>query len=206
MHHVPTSSAVRALLLLPALWLGACKSPTATATAPSTDTAAGASTEVAQELTATAQIVALDPAARLVTLRSEDGRLRQVRTGETVRNFDQLKIGDTLRVRYQAKLLATVLPAGESLRPAQAAAVAARAAKGARPGAGVEVAVSVRVRIESIDAPRDLVVFSPASGELIAHRIGSNTGREFVRKLKVGDLVQLDYEQALALAIDKLAE
>ncbi|HEX5053259.1 MAG TPA: hypothetical protein VFZ65_15900 [Planctomycetota bacterium] len=197
-------SPLRALLATVALALAACAS-TSNATSSSTDSAASATAKISQEVTATAQVIGLDPAARVVTLRSEDGRLRQVRAGEAVRNFDQIKVGDTLRVQYQAAMVATLLPAGEAQRPARGAVVAARAAKGAQPAAGVGVVVSVRVHIESIDAAHDLVVFKTASGELIAHRIASDEGRAFVRKLKVGDVVQLDYGEALALGIEKVA-
>jgi hypothetical protein len=192
----------RALLAGTALLLGACES---TSTSSSTSAGAAPSAKIAQDVSATAKVVTLDKATRLLTLRSEDGRLCQVRCGPEVRNFDQIAVGDTLRVRYQAVLQATQLPAGSELRPPQAAVAAARAAKGATPAAGVEVAVSVRVRIESIDAARDIVVFAPASGDLITHRIATEAGRDFVKKLKVGDLVQLDYGEALAMAIEKVA-
>ena len=50
---------------------------------------------------------------------------------------------------------------------------------------------------------RDIVVFSLASGELIAHRLQTPQGREFVEGLKVGNVVQLDYAEAAALSIEK---
>lgn len=43
---------------------------------------------------------------------------------------------------------------------------------------------------------------SLASGELIARRIQTPQGREFVSGLKVGDIVQLDYKEAAALSIE----
>lgn len=189
---------LRPLSLLAVLALVACQStgqPSA---------AADPQARVSQELTATAQVVAIDPARRCLTLRREDGRLVDVCAGEAVRNFDQIAVGDSLRVRYRASMVATRRPAGEGVEPARGAVVAARAEKGARPAAGVEVAVTLRVRIESIDLAHDIVVFSSAAGELIAHRLASAEGREFARGLEVGDTVQLDYDEALALAIEEL--
>ena len=66
------------------------------------------------------------------------------------------------------------------------------------------MAVSLRVKIESIDRTREIVVFSLASGELIARRLQTAEGRELVQELEVGDLVQLDYTETLALGIEKL--
>jgi hypothetical protein len=192
------------------LALAACESTPPAAAPPAAGAAspaAGAAptSRIAQEVNAKAQVVAIDAQRRIVTLRGEDGGLRQVRAGEAARNFDQIAVGDTLQVHYRIGVLATLLPAGETMRAPQGAAVAARAAKGEAPAAGAGVAVSIRVKIESIDPSRDIVVFSTVSGELIAHRIGTDQGREFVRKLKIGDIVQLDYDEALGIAIEKVA-
>jgi hypothetical protein len=48
-------------------------------------------------------------------------------------------------------------------------------------------------------------VFSLPSGELNAHRDATDEGRAFVRGLKVGNSVQLDDDEVLALGIDKVA-
>lgn len=160
--------------------------------------------QLSNEFTATAQVTALASAERSLTLRREDGTLFDVQAGEAVRNFDQIEVGDTLRVRYKETLTATKLPPGEAIRPAEGAFGAGRAAPGAKPGAGVGLSVNLRVRIESIDRDHDIVVFSLASGELIAHRLQTPEGRAFVQDLAVGDGVQLDYSQALVLGIEKL--
>jgi hypothetical protein len=48
------------------------------------------------------------------------------------------------------------------------------------------------------------VVFSLASGELVARRLQTAEGRAFVTSLVIGDVVQLDFTQSLALGIEKL--
>lgn len=203
-HHQPLLR--RALLAVALLGLSACESTPGPTVSSSTSAAGTPSVKISQEVSTTAQVIAVDQASRLVTLRGEDDRLRRVRAAPAVHNLDQISAGDTLRVRYEIVLMATQLPAGADLRLAQGAVAAARAAKGAAPAGAFEAAVSVRVRIESIDAAHDLVVFAPASGELITHRIATDAGREFVRKLKIGDLVQLDYGEALGLSIEKAAK
>ena len=194
-------SSFRPLLttLLGALLLSACQSPAPAAKAP-----APSSATLSSQISATAQVVAIDGAARLITLRREDGGLLQVKAGEEVRNFAQIAVGDTLLVQYDESLQASLRPVGEPAGPVEAGVVAARAEKGAKPGAGLGLAISVRVKIESLDREREIVVFSLGSGALIARRIATSEGREFVKGLKVGDTVQLDYTQAVALSIKKL--
>lgn len=188
-------------LLFPLVLLaaGACQSSGTPAPTPE-----GVPTTLTNEFTVSAQVVALAPAVRGLTLRREDGTSIDVRVDAAVRNYEQIAVGDTLRVRYRESLSATKLPAGSSARPAEAAFAAGRAQPGAAPGAGVGLAVSLRVRIESLDRERALVVFSLASGELIARTLRTPEGRAFVAGLFVGDVVQLDYSESLALGVDKL--
>lgn len=178
----------------------ASPAPTQTAqTAPAPQKA-----EIVNEFTAAAQVVAVAPETRSITLRREDGTLFDVRAGDEVRNFDQIAAGDELRVHYKETLTATKLAAGEAARPAQGAIAAARAEKGERPGAAAAAMITARVKVESIDKTHDIAVYSLASGELIARRIKTPQGREFLKGLAVGDTVQLDYSRALALGVEKM--
>jgi hypothetical protein len=190
---------------MPAALLGAMLALSACA---SDDHAVGraalAPAELRNEITATAQVTSVDKAMRLVTLRREDGSLLQLVAGDEVRNFDQIEAGDVLRVRYQEVLRASLCPPGEDELGAQVGALAARAEPGTRPGAGAGLAVSVRVRIESIDKGRDIVVFSLSTGELVSRRIRTDEGRRFVKGLRIDDTVQLDYTQAVALTIEEV--
>jgi hypothetical protein len=158
---------------------------------------------ISQEFTAAAQVVTIAPAERMVTLRREDGTLFDVQAGEAVRNFDQIAVGDVLRVRYKEAFSAKKLTSGEAARPVEGGFAAARAKEGEKPAAGVGVGLSTRVKIVSIDREREIVVCQLASGELVAHQLQTPEGREFAAHLAVGDTVQLDYAQALALAIEK---
>jgi hypothetical protein len=160
--------------------------------------------EITNEYTATAAVVAVQAEGRVVTLRREDGTTFDVQAGPAVRNFDQIAVGDELRVRFNESLVATKLSPGEAARPAEAALAGARTPAGAKPGAGVGMSVSLRVKIESIDRERDIVVFSLSSGELIAHRLETDEGRDFASSLEVGDMVQLDHMEVLALTVEEL--
>lgn len=162
--------------------------------------------ELSNEYTALAEVVAVAPAERRLTLRRENGSSFDLVAGEGVRNFAQIAVGDVLKVRYKETLAASLRPAGEKIDVVEGAFLAGRAKPGAKPGAGVGMAISLRVKIQSIDREHDIVVFAPASGELIAHRLQTPEGREFVHGLEIGDVVQLDYGQALALGVEKVAK
>jgi len=186
---------------------GAAAAGTAAAGTGAAGTAAGTPAakpvEITNDVTATAQVTAVDPDTRQVTLRRDDGSLVQVTASNDVRNFEQIVTGDILRVRYKEVLRASLSPPGASDKPTSDV-MTARRPEGAKPGAAAAATTSVPVRIESIDREHDIVVFSLPSGELISHRIATPEGRQFVQGLKVGDRVQLDIEKAFAVAIDKV--
>src|SRR3974390_1829330 len=49
---------------------------------------------------ATVTIVAVAPTARVVTLKGPQGRTMDIVCGDEVKNFDQLRVGDDVKVRY----------------------------------------------------------------------------------------------------------
>lgn len=197
-----SSRALPVLVLGALLALPGCKSGQSTAAAPPPP--AKTHIEFSNEFSATADVVTIEREQRLVTLRREDGSLFALQVGQAARNLDQLAVGDHVRVRYRETMAASLQPAGESTRAAEGAIGAGRTAAGAKPGGGLGLAMNVRVRIESLDLAHDIAVFSLASGELIAHRLATSEGREFAKGLKIGDIVQLDYTEAVALSVEEL--
>jgi len=198
----PSSTpALPALALGTLLALAACQSQPSAADAAEP---APAEAELSNEYTATALVAAVDHDLRRVTLQREDGSLFPLLVGPAARNFDQLAVGDRVRVRYEESLKVSRRPAGDAAAPAEGVLGAGRTEAGAKPGGALAMAVSVRVKIESIDLAHDLAVFSLASGELIAHRLATDEGRAFAADLAVGDVVQIDYAEALALSVEEL--
>lgn len=199
--HSKTSRSLATLFAGALLALAGCKSTDSSASESGTPPT---SVELSNEITATAEVTAVERTTRTVTLKREDGALFNLEVGQAARNFDQIAVGDTVRVRYRVSLAASIRPAGETAQAAQAVAGAARTEAGAKPGGGVGVAASARVKVESIDLARDIVTLSLASGELVSHRLATPEGRAFAKGLKVGDIVQIDYAEALALSVEEL--
>jgi hypothetical protein len=183
-----------------------CESTSKSTSNSSTQDAAPAPSRVdlSNDLTAKAMVTAVDQEKRLVTLRRDDGTMFTVEAGPAVRNLSQISVGDTLRVHYHESLSASLLPPGGTTTPVEGAYVAGRAKVGEKPAGGVGMSATARVKIESVDKTNNIVVFSLDSGELNTVRAQRPEGRAFVQGLKIGDIVQLDYTVATALAIDKL--
>ena len=148
----------------------------------------------------TATVTAIDPAKRLVTLKSEDNREFAVLAGEDVRNFNQIEVGDEVNVQYYRALAAEVTKAEASADQASVV-LGERAAEGQRPGGSVGSVYTAIVTIDSVDAATGTVSFTGPEGKQREVTAEREEGAAFISQLKPGDRVQLTYAEALAIAV-----
>jgi hypothetical protein len=195
----------RMALMLPLGVLVACETTPPPAPMPAPPPPAAA--VISDDVTVNAIVETVDRTKREVLLRGQDGAqsgaLVTVRVGSQVRNFNQIRSGDRVTVRYLRAVAAAIAPANSpGARPA-AAVAAVRAPRGERPAGAVGDIVRTRVRITSVDPatntvgfvgpnnrPREVVVKQPAMQELL-------------RTLRVGDQVDIAFEEALAVSVER---
>jgi hypothetical protein len=207
--HASRSSFLAALSAVAVLGAASCSSTSDSSTTESNDVKSSSTTrdgfaEITDEMSAKAQVVSIDKATRQITLKREDGKMITVEAGPDVRNFDQINAGDTLKARYKETLSVTQLPAGSTVSAVEGGLAAGRAKAGAKPGGGVGLLASARVKVESVDKEKSIVVYSLSGGELSTIRAVRPEGQEFVKGLKAGDIVQIDYAASVALSLEKL--
>jgi hypothetical protein len=147
---------------------------------------------------ARATVTAVDPATRTVTLKEADGEELEVAVTEEVRNFDQIKPGDELVVSYTEALAWQVKPAAQGAPGVSENVEATRAQPGERPAGAVGRAVTLTATITAIDTANGTVTLTGPGGEsrTIKARDPNN-----LKKVKVGDLVDITYSENVALAV-----
>jgi hypothetical protein len=118
-----------------------------------------------------------------------------------VRNFDQIKVGDTLQVSYYTGIAAQIKKHGDPVYAPTDEVVAARAVPGSKPGAAVGRNISTTVKIESVDTKKNMVTFRRPDGELKAVDVESPEGQKFIKTLKPGDQVDITYTEAVAIEV-----
>jgi hypothetical protein len=158
--------------------------------------------EISQQVVAEAKVQAIDAQKRLVTLRRDDGSTVVVEAGPAVKNFAQIRVGDTVTARYLESLAVSLKKPDEASAPASAAVVAGAAAPGAKPAGGIGAQVSVTVTIDSVDKEKNLVVFTLPTGEKRVTHVERPEGREFIKGLKAGDRVEITYTEAMAISVE----
>jgi len=145
-----------------------------------------------------ATITALDRSQRQVTLRDESGGEIVVEATDAVKNFDQIKVGDEVVVAYTEALAWEVKPAGEGTPGVSADEGVTTAKPGEKPSATVGRSVTMTATITAIDLAAGTVTLTGPAGNsrTIKARDPNN-----LKKVKVGDLVDITYSEALAIAV-----
>lgn len=147
--------------------------------------------------TLTAKIVAIDSASRLVTLQDAKGNTQTIQVGPGVTRFSALKVGDMVTFTYEESVALSIVKAGAAAPMAQATPTVTRA-EGAKPGGTISQTQVATVTIASIDMTTPSVTVTTQDGKTISmlvHDPANLTG------LKVGDVVQITYNQALAISV-----
>lgn len=148
---------------------------------------------------ATATVEAIDPATRMVRMRGANGRPMAIQAGPGVQNFNQIKVGDRLTVRYTEAIAAEVVKPGTGVTSSTPNVTTGRADAGQAPGVSGSASAKGVVKVLGVDAATNTVEFSGADGTPRKIRVTDAKAQEFVRGLKVGDEVQLTFTEAIAV-------
>ena len=148
-----------------------------------------------------AEVTAIDVSQRLVSLRGPEGNELTIQAGPEVRNLAQVRVGDRLIVSYTRAFIASMTGEGQPASEGIVAIGAVRAEEGERPGVAAGGVISGTVEIISIGEDGTSVTFRGPTGDLRSMDVLREESRAFVRKLKLGDMVDMTYAEAIAIEI-----
>jgi hypothetical protein len=168
---------------------------------PPTETAVIASTpgkaSAAVTVDATAKVLAVDNASRTLTLQGPRGGTLEVVAGEEVRNFNQIRVGDLVVATYR-EALSLELRKSKGGGGATETEVAARAAKGERPGAMAGRETRVTAEVIEVDRAKSVIALKGPRGNVVELKVNNPDHFKVVRK---GDQVDAVYTEAIAIAV-----
>jgi hypothetical protein len=150
---------------------------------------------------ATATVEVAEPVTRLLKLHTAQGST-WLRAGPDVRNFNQIKVGDTVTVTYYSAVAAQLTPKGATPIPQTMALGVSRSLPGQRPGASMDTTVVETVTIQSIDKDANTVTFMRQDGTVDTASVHSSEGRTFIAGLHAGDQVDVALSEAVAISVD----
>ena len=151
--------------------------------------------------TVTAKVAAIDHVSRSVSLLTNDGRSINFQAGPQVENLAQVEAGDLVRVTYYESVAYNLVKPEEAIGGIEVVEGAARAEAGEKPGAGVARMLTVTAKVIAIDEKVPTVSFETSTGERRTVRV-RNPDR--LKGVRVGDLVDFTYTQALAIGVEEI--
>jgi hypothetical protein len=156
--------------------------------------------ELGEGVVITAEVVGIDKVDRTVALLGPDGDVVEVEVSHEARNFDQIAVGDQVKVMYYESVALYMGNPGE--KPEEdVGLVVARAAKGDKP-AGVAVeAVDVSATIVKIHKKKRKVTFKLPSGKKVTTKVDKSV--KGFDSLKVGDSIHVRYTEAIAISVER---
>ena len=145
----------------------------------------------------TASVEEIDAANRTLTLKGPRGRVVTLPVGPQVKNFDQIKVGDLVVVRYLEALTLELKKGGAGIRERREREDAGTAKPGARPAAAAARQVTVVADVVAVNAKRQTVTLrGPKQTVDLKVRDPKQ-----LKLIKVGDQVEATYTEAVAVSV-----
>ena len=194
------SIALGVLMALAAITGGELPAMAQSTAAPAPTAKAGPGVVVAETTSIKAKVDAVDVDKRLVTVTGPRGKTVTLKVGPEVKNFDQVKPGDELIVRYFESIALFVRKSGEPPAATEAAAVQV-AAKGKKPQAVAVDTAEFTGTVEAIDYAKRRVTLKGSEGKTRTIKVAPSVKR--FEQVKKGDQVVLRYTETIAFSVRK---
>lgn len=146
----------------------------------------------------TAKVKSIDYKTRKITLVQGSDTF-DITADKEVINFNQIKKGDTVSVKYKEAIVLDVHKGGKASGPRETD-TAWRGKPGEKPQAGVSSEVTQTVVISKIDRKEPSVTFKDVDGETQKFKV---MHPERLEGVNVGDSVDITYSEAMAVKVEK---
>ena len=150
----------------------------------------------------TAQVVGIDKATRTVVLKGPEGNVVDVVAGDEVRNFDQIKLGDLVVVRYAEALTLELRKTKTGAGGVSVNEGAALAEPGERPAVAGARQISAIATVIAVDQKKSTITLKGPRGNVVTLNVHNPDQFKVVKK---GDQVEVTYTEALALSVEPAA-
>lgn len=153
----------------------------------------------------TATVEKIDYDSRVVTFKTDQGRLETYEISSEVKRLKEIKQGD--RVQGQMyRAIAVQMNRHGVKAPPQVKEQTEIASAEESPGIAVRRDVTTTVTISQVDLKRNLVTITNTAGESMMLAVKKPQMQEFIKQLKKGDLVDVTYTEAVSLEVESASE
>jgi len=150
-------------------------------------------------VTAQGVIESVDPKTREVKVKLANGEVRTIVASEEVRNFNQIKVGDKLNVKYMEAATIELKKGGKAVVARSESSSMERAKPGEKPGGIAKREVTAVADVVAVDEAGKKVSVKNEKGEVVVMDVRDP---EQLKLIKKGDQVQVTYTQAVAISLE----
>lgn len=145
-----------------------------------------------------AMVIGVDQERRLLALEGDDGARMVLPVAEAFRHFEHARVGDQVVVSHTKAIAWQVRPSDNGAPGMSTRETLRNPVSGEARGGAIERAVTVTATITSLDTVRGTVTVTGPQGKsqtFTAHKPSD------LEKVRVGDLVDATYTEALAVGV-----
>jgi len=156
--------------------------------------------ELGEVVVVTGKVVAVDRTDRCVAVQGPEGNVLVLEVGKAAKNFNQIKVGDQVKLEYYE---AVAIYVGTGGKPPQenVGVIAATAPKGLKPAGEVIEVVDVSAVIQAIDPVKRTLTLKGPQGNVIPLKVDKSV--KAFDQLKVGESIHVRYTEAVAISVSK---
>lgn len=143
-------------------------------------------------ISAVATIQAIDAAKRLVTIKDEDGVEDTIYVDPELKRFNELKVGDKIKVEYRESIVMQLRKPGDPVKAASDK-TSLTAGTGKTPGGTLAREATTTVTVVSVDEAAASLTVKTAEGRTITRKVED---RKNLTRVKAGDRIDITLTQA----------
>jgi hypothetical protein len=130
-------------------------------------------------------VIALDAGQRTITLKRDDGTTKTFTVGETVKNLDQVKVGDTIKAAVKAELSVYILDNGRLPKA---------------DGTSHPKTINFNAKVLEVDPSYRILTLQFSNGHILSIKAALNV---MLEKMAPGDDVVMRSSEVTAITIKK---
>jgi ATP-dependent 26S proteasome regulatory subunit len=150
-------------------------------------------------------VAAIDLAKRVITLKGADGTQVTTKVDEKVKNLDQVKIGDWVRIKYYESRAWKVkkVENPEELTKKTTVTTTQRPMPGEKSKFKESTQTQLIATVEAIDSQNHSIIVKGPEGNSLTLKV---TNPNNLKRIKMGDNVAIDYQESFAISVEPAAK
>ena len=150
-----------------------------------------------------AQVVSVEKKTRTLSLKGPKGGVMDVVASKDVKNFNQIKVGDLVVVRYMQSLALELQPVKTGASGISVTEGAGKAEPGKRPAVGAVREIQAIAKVTAIDQNAKTISLTGPRGNTVTLDVQNP---EHFKVVKMGDEVLVTYTEAVAVSVEPAAK